>query len=145
MRIWSLHPKHLDSKGLVALWRETLLAKHVLEGKTAGYTNHPQLDRFKQSQYPLDHVNQYLFYVYEEANRRGYNFNEHKFEKDFDPGYLTVTSGQMNYETTHLSKKLEVRNPKMFLELMNFTEIEPHPLFKVIEGNIEGWESLKIN
>ena len=83
-----MHPKYLDNKGLVALWRETLLAKHVLEGKT---------------------------------------------------------SGQMNYETTHLIKKLKVRNPKMFLELINFTEIEPHPLFKVVEGNIEGWESLKKN
>ncbi len=48
MRIWSLHPKHLDAKGLVALWREALLAKHVLEGKTVGYLNHPQLNRFKR-------------------------------------------------------------------------------------------------
>ena len=40
MRIWSLHPKYLDAKGIVALWRETLLAKHVLEGKTKGYKNH---------------------------------------------------------------------------------------------------------
>jgi|GEM_PF-3323161 len=31
MRIWSIHPCYLDSKGLVALWRETLLAKNVLE------------------------------------------------------------------------------------------------------------------
>ena len=31
MRIWSLHPKYLDAKGVVALWRETLLAKNVLE------------------------------------------------------------------------------------------------------------------
>ena len=52
MRIWSLHPKYLDTKGLVALWRETLLAKHVLEGKTKGYRNHPQLDRFKKAQNP---------------------------------------------------------------------------------------------
>jgi hypothetical protein len=47
MRIWSIHPKYLDIKGLVALWREALLAKHVLEGRTKGYRNHPQLDRFK--------------------------------------------------------------------------------------------------
>jgi hypothetical protein len=33
MRIWSLHPKYLDSKGLVALWRESLLAKNVLRDK----------------------------------------------------------------------------------------------------------------
>ena len=48
MRIWSLHPRYLDAKGLVAVWRETLLAKHVLEGKTKGYKNHPQLNRFRE-------------------------------------------------------------------------------------------------
>jgi len=47
MRLWSLHPKYLDSKGLVALWREGLLAKKVLEGGTKGYRNHPQLERLK--------------------------------------------------------------------------------------------------
>ena len=36
MRIWSIHPKYLDTKGLVALWRETLLAKHVLEEEQKG-------------------------------------------------------------------------------------------------------------
>ena len=49
MRIWSIHPKYLDTKGLVALWRETLLAKNVLEEKTKGYKYHPQLIRFKSS------------------------------------------------------------------------------------------------
>jgi hypothetical protein len=29
-RIWSLHPKYLDARGLVALWREGLLAQAVL-------------------------------------------------------------------------------------------------------------------
>jgi len=60
MRIWSLHPKYLDTKGLVELWRETLLAKHVLEGKTKGYKNHPQLNRFKIYSKPLEAINFYL-------------------------------------------------------------------------------------
>jgi hypothetical protein len=63
MRIWSLHPEYLDTKGLVSLWRETLLAKKVLEGKTEGYKNHPQLIRFKKSDNPLKHINQYLMKV----------------------------------------------------------------------------------
>lgn len=46
MRIWSVHPSLLDAKGLVACWRETLLAQKVLQGLTKGYKNHPQLDRF---------------------------------------------------------------------------------------------------
>ena len=37
IRIWTLHPKYLDAKGLVAVWREALLAKHVLENKAKGY------------------------------------------------------------------------------------------------------------
>jgi hypothetical protein len=78
MRLWSLHPEYLDTKGLVALWREALLAKHVLEGKTKGYKNHPQLDRFKQSVSPVEMINQYLAEVYIEASKRNYNFNKEK-------------------------------------------------------------------
>ena len=74
MRIWSIHPQYLDSKGLVALWRESLLAKHVLEGKTKGYKNHPQLNRFKKAENPLHLMNEYLSFVYQESLRRGYNF-----------------------------------------------------------------------
>ena len=37
MRIWSLHPKYLDTNGFIALWRKALLAKKVLEGKNKGY------------------------------------------------------------------------------------------------------------
>jgi hypothetical protein len=41
MRIWTLHPRYLDRQGLLALWREGLLAQAVLSGKTRGYLNHP--------------------------------------------------------------------------------------------------------
>ena len=81
MRIWSIHPKYLDSKGLVALWRETLLAKHVLEDKTKGYRNHPQLNRFKSYSEPLAAINLYLNGVYNEALNRQYNFDYTKFKK----------------------------------------------------------------
>ena len=43
MRLWSIHPRYLDSMGLVALWREALLAQAVLRGETKGYKFHPQL------------------------------------------------------------------------------------------------------
>lgn len=36
MRLWSLHPNCLDAQGLVALWREALLAQAVLRGQTRG-------------------------------------------------------------------------------------------------------------
>ena len=47
MRLWSVHPKYLDARGLVALWREALLAQAVLRGRTNGYVHHPQLQRFR--------------------------------------------------------------------------------------------------
>ena len=35
MRLWSLHPCYLDPAGLVAVWREGLLARAVLRGALA--------------------------------------------------------------------------------------------------------------
>lgn len=140
MRIWSLHPQYLDSKGLIALWRETLLAKHVLEGKTKGYKNHPQLIRFKETTKPLDFINQYLSVVFEEANNRNYHFDRNKIDWNFTFEELTVTDGQLNYERKHLINKLEIRDHHRFNELSKKIEILPHPVFKVIEGDIEKWE-----
>src|SRR6185369_73658 len=114
MRIWSIHPKYLDSKGLVALWRETLLAKNVLEGKTKGYKNHPQLIRFKAAKNPLSCVNYYLSIVYKEAKSRGYNFNKSKFRRG--SGTIAVTRGQMQFEYEHLMKKLKHRDPGRYEE-----------------------------
>ena len=73
MRLWSIHPKYLDCKGLVALWREGLLARNVLAGKTRGYRNHPQLERFRKQKNPKKAINAYLFSVYEESKKRCYN------------------------------------------------------------------------
>ncbi len=140
MRIWSVHPKYLDTKGLVALWRETLLAKHVLEGKTKGYRNHPQLDRFKQTNNPLDRINQYLATVYDEAVERGYNFDKEKINWNFETSVMPVTSGQIQYETEHLLRKLKMRDQNKFNSLIGLNKIKPHPMFKIIKGNIEQWE-----
>ena len=142
MRIWSLHPKYLDTKGLVALWRETLLAQHVLEGKTKGYKNHPQLDRFKRSKKPIEVINQYLAGVYAEALTRGYNFDKEKIDWNFKRSKLTVTTRQLDYELKHLLKKLQTRDPKKYKELKSRKAIDTHPLFKLIEGEIEEWEIL---
>jgi hypothetical protein len=80
MRLWSIHPQYLDSKGLIALWREGLLAKKVLEGKTKEYKNHPQLERFKNFKNPILAINSYLFYVLKETKLRNYKFNEKKLK-----------------------------------------------------------------
>ncbi len=140
MRIWSLHPKYLDAKGLVALWRETLLAKKVLEGRTKGYKNHPQLNRFKQAKLPLDAINKYLEGIYAEAVNRQYEFDRSKFEMTTSKIKLTVTQGQLEYEFEHLKKKLAVRDASKLAELSKLKIIEVHPLFSVIPGGIEEWE-----
>lgn len=143
MHIWSLHPKYLDIKGLLAVWREALLAKHVLEGKTKGYKNHPQLIRFKQMKNPLHAINHYLSEIYQEAERRNYRFDKSKFDKRFQPVQMTVTRGQLAYEMKHLLKKLEVRDKARFEQWRYLKKIEPVALFKVIDGDIEDWEILQ--
>ena len=140
MRLWSIHPKYLDSKGLVALWREALLAKHVLEGKTKGYKNHPQLIRFRNTDKPVDSINRYLSEVYREAAERGYSFDRNKIDWQYEDCVLSVTSGQMNFEIKHLLNKLKKRDYQRYLESIKNLEFIPHPIFNVISGEIEVWE-----
>jgi hypothetical protein len=144
MRIWSLHPKYLDTKGLVALWRETLLAKHVLEGRTKGYLNHPQLERFKKAIDPLDAIHGYLAGVFKEAQYRQFDFDVSKFRTPSKALVLTVTEGQLTYEFEHLLAKLKVRDPALYKKVMKNKVIETHPLFKVIAGKMESWERVPI-
>ncbi|MGI9551500.1 MAG: pyrimidine dimer DNA glycosylase/endonuclease V [Aurantibacter sp.] len=140
MRIWSLHPQYLDAKGIVALWREALLAKKVLQGKTKGYKNHPQLIRFKNANNPIEAINQYLFDVHENSISRGYKFNGHKIDMNFTPSRIDVTQGQLAFETKHLQLKLKIRDPKKLIEIKGLNLLECHPMFKVIPGEIESWE-----
>ena len=140
MRIWSVHPKYLDAKGLVALWRETLLAKNVLEGNTKGYKNHPQLNRFKAEEKPLEAINQYLTEVWEEATRRGYNFDRTKIDFDFQKIKIDVTLGQLQYEFNHLLKKLEQRDPERYKQFEKLKMVDCAEIFDVKEGEIEKWE-----
>lgn len=140
MRIWSLHPKYLDTKGLVALWRETLLAKHVLEGKTKGYTLHPQLTRFKKCENPVNQINQYLSAVYEEALKRNFNFDKDKIGPIIAFGKIPLNQGQLDYETKHLLEKLKRRDVQKYKEVNSLQQIESHPLFVIQEGSIEDWE-----
>ena len=142
MRIWSLHPTYLDTKGLVALWRETLLAKNVLLGNTKGYKNHPQLNRFKSTEDPVAVIDFYLMAVYEEATNRSYNFNKEKISWHKNKFQLPVNTGQLEYEKKHLLTKLRIRDPEK--EKMLIAERTPllHPLFVAKEGVIESWEIL---
>lgn len=140
MRIWSLHPAHLDRAGLVAGWREALLAQAVLAGKTKGYRHHPQLARFRDTADPLAAVGAYLVELQGEATKRGYRFDAQKI---LVPGSaspaLSVTDGQLAYEWAHLGEKLERRSPADAIRWRESSPT-PHPLFAVVHGEIESWE-----
>ena len=137
MRLWSLHPQYLDAKGLVALWREGLLPKHVLEGKTKGYRHHPQLQRFRAVADPERAINQYLHAVLSEAEKRGYRFDASKLASIGEWISLPVTKGQLAFEANHLLQKLAMRDKERFDLLKQYHQWLPHPLFYVVEGGVE--------
>lgn len=143
MRLWSIHPKYLDTKGLLGLWREGLLAQKCLLGLTKGYVNHPQLIRFKQTSNPSLYIGTYLYYVYLEGIRRGYRFNLSKIKTyDLTLEKIPVTVGQLRYEYQHLLNKLKTRSKTHYELIKDLKEIEPHPLFKTVPGEIEPWEKV---
>ena len=165
MRIWSLHPSLLDRRALVACWRETLLAQKVLRGLTRGYTNHPQLIRFRAHPQPLEAVAAYLSGLADEADARGYSFNraligagedgagENGTDKAENP-YASVTLipvplGQLEYELAFLLHKVAGRDPEWEHRLSERMAARgelaacAHPLFEVVPGAIEPWEKTK--
>lgn len=140
MRLWSIHPAYLDSKGLLALWREALLAQKVLMGNTLGYTNHPQLIRFKNTDDPSACLAAYLRFIALEADNRDYKFNKEKIiNKTFD-GKIPVKEGQLVYEFEHLLDKLKHREAKLYHKLKRVKRIRLHPIFFTVTGGIEDWE-----
>ena len=140
MRIWSLHPQYLDPQGLVALWRETLLAQAVLGGLTKGYTQHPQLLRFKACSNPVQAVAQYLTAVSDEATKRGYNFDVSKIAAHDTIAPLPVNGGQLAFEWQHLMSKLQARSPTVAAQWREVTAPAAHPMFVVQDGPIADWE-----
>jgi hypothetical protein len=139
MRLWSIHPSHLDRVGLVALWREGLLAQKVLRGKTRGYRFHPQLKRFRATKNPVAAIGAYLWAVAEEAKCRSYNFDSSKIISKSRGIRIPVTTGQLKYERQHLSRKLRVRDPAQARRLKN-AKLKPHPMMRAIAGKVESWE-----
>lgn len=146
MRLWSLHPKYLDSKGLVAVWREALLAKNVLLGKTKGYVNHPQLTRFRNSEEPINYINLYLSNIYNESLVRGYVFDKSKFTicSNLVTRPINVTSGQVEYEWLYLLNKLKERERDKYEQIKGEKEIKLNSVFKMVQGPVEKWEKARI-
>lgn len=140
MRLWSLHPSYLDAKGLVALWREGLLARKVLQGKTRGYRNHSQLIRFRAQKQPVVSIECYLWAVYDESLLRGYHFDASKLSERSLCDPIPVTNGQLHFEFSHLHHKLKQRDLVQYHKIQSVKEPQAHSLFKIVPGNIEPWE-----
>jgi len=144
MRIWTVHPRYLDRQGLVALWREALLAQAVLLGKTNGYRHHPQLDRFQGHPSPVAAIATYLSEIHRESVRRGYHFNRTKIAGSRTSKQLLETHGQLLYEWKHLKAKLKSRAPEQFRKIARIAEPVSHSLFRIIPGLVRNWEKMKI-
>lgn len=140
MRLWSLHPRYLDARGLVALWRESLLAQAVLAGQTRGYIHHPQLARFLAAAAPQRQITAYLRSVHAEAVRRGYHFDNSKIKRGGAVESLPVTRGQLAHEWAHLRGKLQARQPAWLRQFEGVKRPAPNPRFTVIAGGVAEWE-----
>jgi len=140
MRIWTLHPRYLDPQGLVALWREALLARAVLRGQTRGYRHHPQLLRFQAHAAPRSAISAYLGLVFREAEARGYAFNRGKVGPVRVVAPIASTAGQLHYEWQHLMKKLRTRSPAVYRKWRGLAAPQAHPLFRIGRGAVEAWE-----
>jgi pyrimidine dimer DNA glycosylase len=105
-----LHPRYLDPQGLVALWREALLARAVLGRKTRGYRHHPQVARFRAHPRPRAAISTYLAAVHAEAERRGYAFDAAKI------------------------------GPEYYRRWRSLRTPDVHPLMRGCAGGIEPWE-----
>lgn len=72
----------------------------VLQGRTRGYRNHPQLHRFTSLEQPLDGIGAYLMGLADEADRRGHRFNRELIgvpTAALEP-LTNVHRGQLSYE-----------------------------------------------
>lgn len=143
MRLWTLHPKYLDARGLVAAWREALLAQAVLRGRTVGYTRHPQLVRFRESGSPVGSIGRYLVGLQEEATRRGYRFDRRRIARPSERVRLKATVGQLAYEWRHLRAKLAIRDRAWLAGLQGVERPDAHPVFRVVPGVVEAWEAVR--
>src|SRR3954468_15700340 len=128
MRLWSVHPRYLDAQGLTALWREALLARAVLRGRTRGYRHHPQLDRFRLHRHPRSAISSYLQAIHAEAAARGYSFDASKIGRARTRARIPVNEEQIAFEWKHLLRKLSARNPARYRQSRSIRRPQCHPL-----------------
>lgn len=139
MRLYLVHPSYLDAKGLIGLWRESLLAQKVLfrlrngESKV-GYANHPSLLKFKslpEDQW-VDSIGSYLFHVLYESRVRNYNFDKSRILSDSELDQkIKISESELDQEVNVLKSKLSNRDHSLYLKVkdLNVHSIKLHPIF----------------
>lgn len=153
-RLWSLHPGYLDQKGLGACWKEAKGAQTSLMNPDAGGQQHSALIRFRAHHDPVGAIGAYMRSLWVEAAlRRNYRYNYKLIAQPNPPSEvyetnfaMPVTKGQVQYEAEFLREKINKRDglPRLYLPSPNTLEaIRLHPLFYMVEGDVEDWERVK--
>lgn len=134
MRLWTLDLQYIDSKGLVALWREALLALHVLTGRTKGYKHHPQLKMFSlDKDIAYQQICNYLHIVYNESITRGYKFDKNKIPLPYTHTHPLETSAkQLAFEFAHLQTKLQTRDIHTHTRNILVRDVKAGKVFSIV-------------
>ena len=134
MRICHISPKLLDTKGLVALWRETLLAQSAIYKNTRSWKNHAQLRPFKihKDFSVCEYLSNYLHIIAKEAKNRTYNFDTAKilFTYNNKIPKITTTLEYILQEWKLLTARYKIRSQNFWLYVKN-KPIEVHPSFAI--------------
>src|SRR5215831_17922094 len=105
---------------------------------------HPQLERFRLCESPVDAISTYLWAVVDEAEARGYRFDPSKIVGPRTPISVCVTRGQMEFERAHLRRKLRVRDRRS-LRRLTASSVKAHPMLRIVRGDVECWEIVSPN
>lgn len=119
------------------------MAQAVLRGKTRGYRNHPQLERFRMHRFPQKAIAFYLWSIYEESCRRGYCFDEVKILEAKSRTAIRETEGQLEYEWRLLKSRVKERSPSTYINIADIDSPRAHPIFRIVPGSVNDWEKVR--
>lgn len=132
MSLWTVHPKYLDKQGLIALWREGLLAQKSLNGELDIELNNQVWQQFKNSENPLKAIGTYLSFIASEGARRGYKLGHEKIiYPNFDDNKFDIRPQDLIFEMKHLRDKLKLRDKNKWHEVNQVEQVEPNPAFRL--------------
>lgn len=85
-------------------------------------------------------IGAFLREIASEAKRRGYAFDVRKIARPRTAGKIHETRGQLEYEWSHLQRKLKARSPAVARQWRDVARPEAHPLFRIVGGKVRDWE-----